>query len=116
MARSSTERALNLTQKNGEKINEGTSRILLGRVLGKEHISQSARAKEYILEGIKILEEREVVARSAVGYLYLGELYADMGQKEKALETLKKAEGAFRKMGMDYWLRRTQKILGKLKS
>jgi len=113
-ARSCTEQALNLAQKNGEKINEGTSRILLGRVLGKEHISQSARAKEYILEGIKILEEREIVARSAVGYLYLGELYADMGQKEKALETLKKAEGEFHKMGMDYWLRRTREIMAEL--
>jgi tetratricopeptide (TPR) repeat protein len=116
MARSSTERALSLTQKNGEKINEGTSRILLGRVLGKEHISQSDNAKEYILAGIKIMEERGIVARSSVGYLYLGELYADMGQREKALETLKRAESAFRKMGMDYWLARTQKVLARVQS
>jgi class 3 adenylate cyclase/tetratricopeptide (TPR) repeat protein len=116
MARSCTERALNLTQKNGEKVNEGLSRILLGRVLGKEDISQSDKAKEYILEGIKILEEREVVAISSRGYLYLGELYADMGQRRKASETLKKAEGAFRKMGIDYWLRRTQEVLQKVQS
>jgi tetratricopeptide (TPR) repeat protein len=45
------------------------------------------------------------------GYLYLGELYADMGQREKALETLKKAEGMFQEMGMDYWLHRTQEVL-----
>jgi len=115
-ARSCMERALNLTQKNGEKLNEGLSMILLGRVLGKEDISQSDKAEKCIVEGIKILEDREIVAISSRGYLYLGELYADMGQREKALETLKKAESAFRKMGVDYYLRRTQKILEKLKS
>jgi tetratricopeptide (TPR) repeat protein len=85
-------------------------------ILGKEDISQSDKAQEYILEGIKILEERKIRPYSSRGYLYLGELYADMGQREKALETLKKAESAFRKMGMDYWLRRTQSALEKLEA
>jgi hypothetical protein len=53
---------------------------------------------------------------SAVGVLYLGELYADTGQMERALETLKKAEAEFRRMGMDYWLARTQKVLEKLEA
>jgi hypothetical protein len=48
--------------------------------------------------------------------LYLGELYADMGQREKALETLKKAEDAFRKMGIDYWLHRTQEVMARVQS
>jgi len=34
-----------------------------------------------------------------------------MGQKDKALETMKKAEGASREMGMDYWVRRTREVL-----
>jgi len=113
-ARSCAECAVNLAQKNGEKQNEGLSKILLGRVLGKENISQSDKAAEYILEGIKILEERGLVPYSSRGYLHLGELYADMGQKEKAFETLKQAEAAFQEMGMDYWLRRTQEALGKM--
>ena len=36
---------------------------------------------------------------------------ADTGQREKAVETFKKAEGAFQEMGMQYWLRRTQEAL-----
>jgi hypothetical protein len=44
----------------------------------------------------------------------LGEVYADTGQQDKALENLKKAEGAFQTMGMDYWLARTQEALGRL--
>jgi hypothetical protein len=44
----------------------------------------------------------------------LGELYADTGQKEKALEHLKKAEERFQEMGMDYWLAKTQEVLERL--
>jgi len=45
------------------------------------------------------------------GHLYIGELYADMGQMKKAFEALKKAEAEFKEMGIDYWLRRTQEVL-----
>jgi class 3 adenylate cyclase/tetratricopeptide (TPR) repeat protein len=113
-ARSCIEQALNLAHKNSEKQHEELSKISLGRILGKEDISQCDKAEKYILQGIKILEEREIAPYSSRGYLYLGELYADIGRKEKALETLKKAESAFRKMGMDYWLRRTQEVMAKV--
>jgi hypothetical protein len=36
-----------------------------------------------------------------------------MGRKEKALEELKKAEGMFQEMGMDFWLGRTREVLVK---
>ena len=54
---------------------------------------------------------RARIRSGSEGYLYLGELYADTGRREKAIETLKKAEGAFKEMGMDYWVRRTQDVL-----
>jgi hypothetical protein len=47
----------------------------------------------------------------AQGHLFLGEIYAHAGQKEKALENLKKAERMYQEMGMDYWLDRTKKLL-----
>ena len=50
----------------------------------------------------------------ALGYFSLGELYVNAGQKEKALENLKKAEGMFQEMGMDYWLTRTQEVMRRL--
>jgi hypothetical protein len=34
-----------------------------------------------------------------------------LGEKEKAIENLNKAEAMFREMRMDYWLTRTQKVL-----
>ena len=63
------------------------------------------------MQGITILEELKLKPWSYRGFLYLGELYADTGQREKALENLKKAEAAFQAMGMDYWLRRTEEVL-----
>jgi hypothetical protein len=32
-------------------------------------------------------------------------------QKEHAIQNLKKAEKAFREMGMDYWVAKTQEVL-----
>ena len=110
-AQACIEGAITLAQNNNEKQTEGVSRCYLGRILGKADRSQHSRAEECILQGINILDELKLKPWASPGHLFLGELYADIGQKEKALETLKKAEGAFREMGMDYWLRRTQEVL-----
>ena len=61
------------------------------------------------------MEELKVKPYAAQGHLALGELYADMGQKEKALGALKKAQSMFREMDMDYWLRKTQNALEAIK-
>ena len=60
------------------------------------------------------MEELRVKPWASQGCLFLGELYADTGQKEKALEHLKKAEDMFQEIGMDYWLTKTQEVLGRL--
>jgi hypothetical protein len=57
----------------------------------------------------------ELKALYAQGYHYLGELYAEAGQNNKALESLKKADGMFREMGMDYWVGKTHEVLESLK-
>jgi len=110
-AQSCIEGAADVAHDNNEKHIEADSRITLGRVLGKMGKSEGVKAEKSILQGIKILDELKLRPSSSLGSLFLGELYADTDQKEKALETLKKAEGAFQEMGMDYWLRRTQDVL-----
>ena len=110
-ARMCAEEALELARSNDEKWPLAMSWIFLGMVLGKAGKSQYNQAEECILQGIKLCNEWKMRPSCSEGYLYLGELYADMGQREKAIETLKKAEGAFQEMGMDYWLRRTQEAL-----
>jgi len=78
---------------------------------GKRSKSKTANGEELILKGIKILDESKLKALSAPGYHYLGELYADSGQNDKALETLKTAKRLFREMGMNYWLNKTQEVV-----
>jgi tetratricopeptide (TPR) repeat protein len=106
--------ALILARKNNEKNFEGFSMIWLGRILGKTDPNQFDRAEESILKGINISEELGLKPYFAQGYLYLGEFYTDIAQKEKALENLKKAEQMFQEMGMDYWLAKTQEVLNRL--
>jgi class 3 adenylate cyclase/tetratricopeptide (TPR) repeat protein len=113
-SRSFIEEALRLSQKNSEKHLEGSSWTWLGRILGKTDPSQSDKAEECIVKGVKILEEMDIKPWCSEGYFYLGELYADTGKREKALENLKKAEVMFQEMGMDYWLARTKELMKRL--
>jgi hypothetical protein len=71
-------------------------------------------AEQHIRQGIRIVNELEMKPFEIVGYLYLGELFTYANEREKALEILKRAEKAFQEMGMDYWLARTQRVLGRL--
>ena len=86
----------------------------MGRIIGKTSMSQPEEAEQWILHGIGMLDERQSKPDSATGYLRLGELHADHGQKTKALQNLKKAESMFQDMGMDYWLGKTQEVLARL--
>jgi tetratricopeptide (TPR) repeat protein len=104
------EQGLNLSQTNHERYAEGLSWLQLGRIVGKEGL-RIDEAEKYILRGRKILDELETKPACAQSYLFLGELYADAGQKEKALENLMKAEKMFQEMGMDYWLAWTKNLL-----
>ncbi len=113
-ALASIDEALILARKNNDKPFEGLSKVWLGRILGKTDPNQFDRAEESILKGINILEELRLKPSSSQGYLYLGEFYTDIGQKEKAQENLKKAERMFKEMGMDYWLAKTDEVLKRL--
>jgi tetratricopeptide (TPR) repeat protein len=106
--------AVKISQKNHQH-GEGFAWILLGRTMGKADPPQTDKAEECILKGIKIYEELKIKTFAVLGYFFLGELYADTGQKDKALETLRTAEKLFQEMGMDYWLAKTQEVLESLK-
>jgi hypothetical protein len=86
----------------------------LGRALGRRASTQSGRAEDLVLQGIAIMDELKARPLCMVGHLRLGELYADTGQKDKALEALKKAESEFMDMAMDYWLKKTQEVLARV--
>ncbi|GAG36168.1 unnamed protein product, partial [marine sediment metagenome] len=113
-ARHYVEEALKRSQDSGQRMEEGLSRVLLGRILGKADISEVEEAESQIVQGISILDDLGIRPLCSWGHFFLGELYADTGQTEKALETLKKAEGMMQEMGMDYWLRRTQEVMARV--
>jgi tetratricopeptide (TPR) repeat protein len=115
-ARSYAKEALELSQKSNDKITEGWSMIILGRILGRGDKSLSPKAEGQIIQGIATMDELKLKPLSARGHLYLGELYADTGQQDKTFKSLEKAESMFQEMRMDYWLRRTQDVLERLQS
>jgi len=113
-ARGHIEEALRFAQEQGNKSQEGRSTVALGRVMAKSDPSLSEKAEGLIHQGIRSLEELRIKPYEAEGYLYLGELYADTGRNDEALEAINKARGMFQEMGMDYWLARAEKALEKL--
>jgi len=113
-ARSLAEEALKLSQKNNEKLTEAWAWLLLGTTLGKTEPLQINKAEECVLKGVEIYKEFKIKPHYSIGYLHLGQLYLNAGEKEKAIDNLKKAEGMFREMGMDYWLAQAQEVLAGL--
>jgi len=113
-AQQAIEKGLESARKNNEIFNESLLMITNGIVLRKKEPTKWIEAGEIIQKEIKILEKLEAKLLYSRGYLFLGELYYDSGKREKALEYLIKAEENFKEMGMDYWLKKTQDILGEL--
>jgi tetratricopeptide (TPR) repeat protein len=110
-ARTYAEEAMKLAKDNNERNKEAFAKAVLGRILWKTDLSQSEEAEQYILQGIKTLDDQQVKAWSSLGRLFLGELYAGTGHVEKAITTLQKAETEFRRMGMDFYLHLTKGAL-----
>jgi tetratricopeptide (TPR) repeat protein len=106
--------ALDLSEKNKELVLMGLSYVYLGRTTGKKDPTKWNEAKDFLLEGIHIFEAQKARPFHSQGYLFLGELYADISHKKEALENLELAEQMFKEMGMDYWLAKTREILKKL--
>jgi len=109
-ARSFTQEALRLSEKNNEKATQGRAWISLGRILGQEEPPQTHKAEECIEKGMEILQDLKATALYSPGYLYLGELYLNAGETEKATKNLEKAENMFKEMRMGYWLDKTQEV------
>jgi class 3 adenylate cyclase/tetratricopeptide (TPR) repeat protein len=106
--------AVQLSLENNERHAQGVSVAWLGRVRAKTEPTQIEGAVQQLLQGISMLEELGAAAFYCCGYLWLGEVYAESGLREEALQNLKKAEGMFREMGMDYWLGKAQEALARL--
>jgi len=113
-SRKNFEKAIKLSQKNNEKSAQGYTWIGLGRTIGKTEPLEISKAEGCILKGIEICKELRIKSYFSLGHLYLGQLYLNGGEKEKALENIKKAEGMFQEMGMDYWLGKAQVVLAAL--
>ena len=108
------EQALQIARDNNERAEEGTSMLSMGRALGKLDPDNFEKARDYIEQGTRRFEKAEAMAYVARGHFFLGELYADTGQKDKAKQTLEKALSMMGELGMMYWPDRARDVLERL--
>ena len=115
-ARKSSEEALRLSQEFKTTPTEAYARIVLGSVIGEADPSQIDVAERQIHRGLLMADEMKLKPMSAQGHLSLGELFANAGRWEEAIENLRRAEEMYRDMGVgpkSYWLTRTQKAMAR---
>jgi tetratricopeptide (TPR) repeat protein len=113
-ARTHAELALQFSLENNERIFQSLSKVWLGKLVVKTEPNQIKVAEQHILQGISLVEQLGLPIFCGCGYLWLGEVYAEADRREEALQNLKKAEGMFQEMGMDYWLGKAQEALARL--
>jgi tetratricopeptide (TPR) repeat protein len=115
-ARSSLDEGLKIARADNERLTEASMLIHLGTVHHKLATGDYVQSEELIRQGIRIHDEVGAKPSLFRGYYYLGILYSDIGRRQEAVEALSQARDAFREMGMDYWLARTEKALEGLKA
>jgi len=116
-AREHAEETLKAAKERKQKNIEGMASMVLGGITGKFEPTNIDEALQDIQRGIMVCEELRLKPLTAMGYLFLGELSAEAGRREEALESLKKAERLYLEMEVtpeSCWLKRTQEALAKL--
>lgn len=108
-------RALELSCHHHEKWIEGASRVYLGITIACKDKANLDKAEEFILEGIKTLDDRKIKPWSTIGRHHLGTVQTLGGKVRQALSSLNTAERLFSEMEMDYWLGLTHRALSNLK-
>jgi class 3 adenylate cyclase/tetratricopeptide (TPR) repeat protein len=115
LARTYVEQALKLAQKYNEIYYVALSLPVLGRIMAHWGKASVREAEDSVLRGINLLESLKVGPQVGIAQLCLADVYAQTGEGDKILKSLKKAEEIFKELGMDYWLARTTgylKLLG----
>jgi len=109
-------KAVMLSQESKEKHNEAWARIYLGQNHIKIDPAYPDQAKESVLQGIAIAEELMIKPIVSYGYLCLGDIHAQIGEKDGAIKNLKMAENMYQEMNIDYWLAKTRDVLDRLQN
>ncbi len=112
------EKAIQMGKDSDDKLAQAMVLPVRGLALGLGDPSQCARAKQDILNAAEVHEGLGTRSMRVLTPVALSQLYADTGQKEKALEyieDLKQSIEQMRQMGMDYWVARAGRILASIK-
>jgi class 3 adenylate cyclase/tetratricopeptide (TPR) repeat protein len=116
-AKDCAEEGLRLSHQFETKGYEALAWMALGSIKGKTDRPGIDVAAEHIQQGISIVEGLKATGIHAQGHLFLGELFADAHQRDKAIENLNKAEAMYLEMRVtpkSYWLTRTREALHRL--
>jgi tetratricopeptide (TPR) repeat protein len=116
-AKSSMEECLKVCRDMGSPTVELLASAYMGWILAKMEPSDRALAEGYTRQAIKMWEDLSMKGWVALGYLMLGEVQLETGQRDEALGNLKKAEDMYLEMEVcpeSVWLRRAREGLARV--
>lgn len=117
LAEECAQEALNYAREIGAKHLEAAATVLHSFSIGKREPLRIDKALQAIRLGISMFEDMKLLPSTAMGYLFLGELQAEVSQEEGALENLTKAESLFQELKQhdgSYWISRIHRVLESL--
>jgi tetratricopeptide (TPR) repeat protein len=108
-----SQKAINIAQKAGNKLEEGRAWIALGNVYLKKKPKDWHKAEESFKESVRAFEK--IGAKSGLGMSYynLGAIYKDLGRNEESKKYLSKALAICKKAGLSWYLEKSMEILAK---
>jgi serine/threonine protein kinase/tetratricopeptide (TPR) repeat protein len=113
-ARQYGQRALEKSVQCKDRVGEALAFSQIGVTLYREDISQFAEAEASLLKSKAILEAMNIRSFLAGTFMYLGELYASSGDRDKAVVNLQKAQEMLQQMGIKRWQEETRQIISRL--
>jgi class 3 adenylate cyclase/tetratricopeptide (TPR) repeat protein len=108
------DQALSLAQRNHQKLYEGLSWALHGRIIGRLKPDIPQQAEESIFKGKKILEDIQSKTYTAQVNALAGEFYAETGNTRQAKNYLNIAVQMFRDIGMPLEEEQARLLLDKI--
>jgi len=110
------QKAIDIAQNAGNKLEEGRARIALGNIYLKKKPKDLGKAEESFKESLKSFEKIGAKTGSGMSYYNLGVIYKDSGRNEESERYLSKAIAISKKAGLRRYFERSKEALNELKN
>lgn len=109
-----SQKAINLSQRAGNKLEEGRAWIALGNIYLKNETKDWHKAEESFKESVRSFEKIGANSGLGMSYYNLGAMYKDLDRNDESKKYLSKALAISTKAGLWWYLEKSKEALAEL--